>query len=143
MNLPTTAILFEIADERARQDAKWGEQCHPDADPVILRRLAGGNHPLSSPAAVAQRLAEHHEIPSAARAKFLCDSAASEPGGRTWVGIAVEELAEALEATVEDRARVREELIQLAAVVVAWVEDIDRAAESATTPAVPEKEPTS
>jgi hypothetical protein len=135
----TDSVLCEIADERARQNAKWGEQNHPDADPVILGRLADGG-PFGSPEAVALRLADHYEIPSATRAKHICDTEA-QAGGRTWPSIAVEELAEVVEATAEGRGRARAELIQLGAVIVAWIESIDRAVE-ADIAAMPIVEPT-
>lgn len=124
----TASILDEIAAERARQDAKWGEQNHPDGDPIILGRLADGG-PFGTPNVVALSLADHYEIPSATRAKYICDTEAKF-GGRTWPSIAVEELAEVVEATTEGRGRTRTELVQLGAVIVAWIESIDRAVEA-------------
>ena len=122
-------VLTEIAAERKRQDAKWGEQNHSDTDPVILWRLTaeGGGW---RPDMVAQRIAEEHEIPTGRRARHLCQNAAS--GGRvTWAHILIEEVAEAVDATVEtDPALLRAELVQVAAVAVAWIEAIDRRAET-------------
>jgi hypothetical protein len=66
----TMRVLDEVQDERRRQDAKWGEQNHPDGT------------------------------------------------------IALEEVFEALVET--DPAKLRDELLQVAAVAVAWVEAIDR-----------------
>lgn len=75
-------VLGEVADERARQDAKWGQQDH-------------------------------------------------EVG--IWLGILGEEFGEVAKEIAESQARpldvehLREELVQTAAVAVAWVEAIDRA----------------
>lgn len=111
-------VLAQVAKERARQDAKWGPQNHPDADPVLLGRAGGVD---------GQRLAEELEIPSAARAKFLCRMAGNR-GADNWGAILVEELAEAVDA-IGDDAALRAELVQVAAVAVAWVEAIDRRAQ--------------
>jgi len=112
------SVLDEIAAERARQDAKWGEQNHPSLDPVLLNR-PGGCTP--------ERMAEHYEIPTEARAKFLCQTNA-ERGTCTYAHILIEEVAEAIAAGVTSEAALRAELVQTAAVVVAWIEKIDRAA---------------
>jgi hypothetical protein len=110
-------VLGEVVEERARQDAKWGEQNHPDVDQVLMTR-PGGCTP--------QRMAEHYEIPFAGRAKFMTDLAAGR-GEVTWAHIAVEELAEAVEAAaLGDEDALRTEVVQLAAVCVQWVEALDR-----------------
>lgn len=96
----TDVVLAEIAAERDRQNAKWGEQNHPSVSEA------------SSWLMMDERLA-----------KKLCELAAQN-GELTWVHIAVEELAEAIDA--QDEAARRGELVQLAAVITAWVECIDR-----------------
>lgn len=74
-------VLNEVASERARQDARWGEQNHEDL---------------------------------------------------VWGAILGEEVGEVSQAMLEDRfgrgGNLREELLQVAAVAVAWVECIDRRA---------------
>lgn len=118
------SILGEVENERRRQDWRWGEQNHPDVDQVLMNRVGG-----CSP----QRMAEHYEIPSAQRAKHLCKRAAAEEEV-TFAHILLEEVCEAIEAatnrntdaTPQNAAALRTELIQVAAVVVAWVEKIDR-----------------
>lgn len=118
----TRAVLAEVGAERGQQDERWGEQNHPQADPVILARLqAGGQY--GSPAAVAQRLAEQYEVPTATRAKFICEN--EKP--TTWAGIVLEEFAESLEASVASWPEQRAEWVQLAAVAVGAVESGDRA----------------
>lgn len=118
-------ILGEIATERARQDDQWGEQNHPDVDPIILARMSDPGDNYSTPGSVAHRLAQEYEIPTASRAKWLCQTAASRREV-TWAHVAVEELAEAVDAATVSPAHVRAEVIQLAAVCAAWVEAIDR-----------------
>ena len=110
----TQRVFEEILHERYKQEEKWGEQDHPSVDPVLTGRNCG-----ASP----ERLCEEYEIPTEDRAKFLCNNAAGK-NVITWAHIAVEELSEAISA-YDDKTR-REELIQLAAVVVEWISCIDR-----------------
>lgn len=111
------SVYGEVRCERARQDEKWGEQNHPDADPVLLERPGG---------VTAQRLAEHHEVPTGTRGRQLCETAASR-GETSFMGILVEEVGEAMdEIAVGNEDALREELVQVAAVAVQWVEAIDR-----------------
>jgi hypothetical protein len=99
-------VLAEIADERARQDAKWGEQNHPDG--TFPDRVWAWTGPASY---VAENVRKN------------CQELAAE-GHVTWLDIALEEVAEAFET--EDPAKLRAELVQVAAVAVAWIEAIDR-----------------
>lgn len=111
-------VLEEVSQERYKQNAKWGEQNHPDLDPVLLNREGG-----CSPS----RMAEHYEIPSANRARTLCDMAAQKEE-LTWAHILIEEVAEVV-GTNGDVEELREELVQVAAVAVAWIQAIDRRSE--------------
>jgi len=95
------APLSEVRDERARQDAKWGEQNHPNGTGLYQQEAA------------------------AERARLVCDLNFRNGKG-TWADILREEFAEAL--AEKDPYRLRAELIQVAAVAVAWVEAIDRSA---------------
>jgi hypothetical protein len=117
MNTTSDRVMNDVRLEREAQDAKWGQQNHPDVDPVLTNRVGG-----CSPT----RMAEEYEMPTANRARFLCklDSAR---GHDSWARIALEEFAEAVEAfTLGDTSHGRVELIQTAAVLHAWVEAIDR-----------------
>lgn len=108
-------VLAEVAAERQRQDAKWGEQNHPDGTGVSWPEMvipAFGWSSTLQPAHQAAHLA-----------RKTCQRAAKD-GRCTWLAIALEEVAEAFAET--DPARLRAELIQVAAVAVAWVEAIDR-----------------
>lgn len=112
-----TSVLAEVADERARQDAKWGVQSHPDVD-VMIARLNG--------AGAARHAARFYGIPTAAAAQAETDAAARS-GQVSWAHIAVEELAELIEAAaLGDAAATRTEALQLAAVLVQWVQAMDR-----------------
>ncbi|MEU6414577.1 hypothetical protein [Microbispora sp. NPDC046933] len=100
-------VLTEVAAERAAQDAMWGLQDHPD-----------GTGPAYAP-----------EADLAKRA--VADTAAE--GRLTWRHILHEEV---LEAFAEDDAdRLRCELIQVAAVAVKWVQDLDRRTQTPGRPA--------
>lgn len=93
------SVLGEVAVERARQDEKWGEQNHPDGTG------RGGSRDRAD------------------LTREVCQRAARE-GTCTWKLILDEEVAEAM-AELEPQ-RLRAELIQVAAVAVAWAEAIDR-----------------
>lgn len=99
------AVLADVLTERAAQDAKWGEQNHPDGtgqDATLLGRRF-------SDLAVMLRSA--------------CQLAGRE-GRDTWALIALEEVFEAMAET--DPVKLRGEIIQAAAVFAAWAEAIDR-----------------
>lgn len=109
----TAEVLYEIARERSRQDAKWGEQNHPDGTGPAVRWIT---------ADTADYVAD--------TARVECQRMASV-GRVTWRHILVEEIAEAL--AEDDPDKLREELIQVAAVAVNWVESIDRRAAGLNT----------
>ena len=94
-------LLEEIELECDSQDAKWGIQDHPDYTYMFLDVLSLDDR-------VARKACED---------AFLI-------GYGSWTHIVLEELAEAVSA--EDGTDMREELIQLAAVIVQWIHAIDR-----------------
>ena len=100
---PTLNVLVDVAAERRAQDRKWGKQNHPDfyhdCDPRYLEFVRDQN-------------------------TRICE-AATKAGKVTWEHILNEEVSEAY-AIENDPAHLRRELIQVAAVCVAWVEAIDR-----------------
>lgn len=92
-------VLQDIAEERLRQVEKWGPQSHPDG---------------TSPDFAAER--DDY--------RAYCDKMADlSPETDTWLNILREETFEAFAET--DWPALRKELIQSAAVAVAWVEDGD------------------
>lgn len=109
------AILEEVSQERERQDTKWGEQNHPDRMPDAYPH---GDSPDYAKAA------RYWQSSNATRVNWM--NAAGQPPDRNaaWEGILLEEVYEALAEV--DRVKLRAELIQVAAVAVAWVEAIDR-----------------
>lgn len=102
MKLP--GIYSEIADERQRQDAMWGPQNHPDGTGEALGTLESRQRVV--------RMAKH-----------TCDVVGKQ-GKLTWYHIMNEEWCEAL--VEDDPLKLRKELVQCAAVIVAWLEAIDR-----------------
>lgn len=103
-------IFHQIAQERIAQFQKWGEQNHPCLVEGLLKYTP-------------QDMTTEYGIPSESFAKHLCDNAFANNVG-TFAHILVEELSEAVSAfDIKDR---RQELVQAAAVVVAWIEKIDR-----------------
>lgn len=116
--LPLTAeVLRLIVAERRRQEAKWGEQNHPDgtgaAEPV-LAGIAGAldEHDFDleddSPAVLLMVAARE-----ACKGKF-------DGGEGSYADVLLEEVFEAL--AEEDPQELVEELVQVAAVAVAWIE---------------------
>lgn len=97
------AIGDEIVAERIRQQDKFGEQNCADALPQQLAAIYSAD--------VARRLCQAH----------FAD------GRGTWLDILCEEVAEAADEAFDGHTkRLRAELVQVAAVAVAWIEAIDR-----------------
>jgi hypothetical protein len=110
-------VLRAVANERAAQDAKWGEQNHPDGtgpDVIWLvdRTEQGAIYVANMDAAQAARFFREACQETFAR------------GQGTWLHVLLEEVAEAFEC--DDPVRLRAELIQIAAVCVSWAQSIDR-----------------
>lgn len=116
-------IFLEIAEERLRQDHKFGvEQGKAPLSDEVLRKRIGG--------CTEERMAEEYEIPTQDRAKQLCEIAKGR-GEDTHAHWLVEEVAEFLAATVEPERGLRlrdsrKELIQIAALAVLAIEAIDQ-----------------
>lgn len=106
-------VLADVAGERARQDAKWGEQNHPDGTgyPNGFLSSEGDFEPFDAIAADRVRIRTQENFAA---------------GDGTWADVLLEEVWEALAEV--DPAKLRTELIQVAAVATAWVEAIDRRA---------------
>ncbi len=98
----------DIRRERDAQEAKWGQQNHPDG--------TGDSH--------ARLVADH--------ARVMCQEAAKD-GRTTWKHVMWEEVAEAF--AERDDKPLRDELVQVAAVAIAWIEAIDRRNASSNTEA--------
>jgi len=99
MNITSTLhILADILREREKQERKWGEQHYPDGtNPDAYKPLAD-------------------------LARDKCDLA-DKNDQLTWLDIDKEETMEAYSEV--KWPKLRKELIQRAAVIVAWVEDGD------------------
>lgn len=127
----THAVLDEIAAERGRQFAKWGDQADcADADPELMLQALNASGDLYAITAAADQLAAAYGIPRADRAKRVCQREADRHGG-THAGIVIEEIAELIEAVVYSHAeadvtKMRAEAIQAAACLVQWIEAMDR-----------------
>lgn len=104
-------VLEEVQSEQDRQEDKWGEQNHANGTGPDHFFLGKG---LSAPATNAY-LRE--------RATEITDDHAKN-GRLTYADILLEEVFEAV--AEKDPEKLREELIQVAAVSVSWIEKIDR-----------------
>jgi hypothetical protein len=102
------SILAELKGERMRQNSKWGVQHWPHHD-LTPRQLT---------AWAVKRKAAQGTVNSKAE-----NSAKERGGGLTWQDILWEEICEAF-AESDWKAR-RKELIQVAAVIIAEIEDGD------------------
>ena len=92
-------IIRDLANERLRQDAKWGVQNHPNGTGMTGDRARADS------------------------ARHTCD-VMFRNGTGSWRDILHEEVQEAF--AEHDPVKLREELIQVAAVALAWVENMDR-----------------
>lgn len=134
-------VLAEVAREREAQDVRWGEQNHPDGTgpdwammgvrapelAAMIRSQLEAN--LKPRFQVTPRAGEPFESLGGASLEVLREFGGHEieqlpPIGATWLLIALEEVFEALAES--DPAKLRAELVQSAAVHVAWIEAIDR-----------------
>ncbi|MEU9245831.1 hypothetical protein [Streptomyces sp. NPDC048385] len=98
-------IFTELVAERAHQDEQFGVQVHPDGTGPTVEVLPGWT---------TKDLANG--------AHSMCQLHADQ-GILTWRDVFGEEAAEAL--AEQDPVRLRAELVQVAAVVVAWIQSID------------------
>jgi hypothetical protein len=103
-------ILDELIKERRRQDARFPDQHLPNGTPEFAGRMG-----LVKARDAAQRTRDW--------AQKVCKGKAAR-GEVTWWDVLREEFYEVGAET--DPARIREELIQVAAVAIRWIEDIDR-----------------
>lgn len=110
-------VLADVLAERARQDAKWGEQNHRDG--TGPRRT-----PLDRIGAQLDGPLEYETAQHLANAAKEATDVHAKRGTVTWTDILLEEVFEAL--AEGDSTRLRAELIQVAAVAVQWAEAIDR-----------------
>ncbi|MHC1664725.1 hypothetical protein ACODUI_06220 [Stenotrophomonas geniculata] len=110
---PSQSVLDEVAQERARQEAKWGQQNHVDWTPTSAATDLAGAWPAGA--------GDHF--------KFITDYKAKGAEGHRlgYFDILMEEVAEAHDEARDGNAKAtRAELVQVAAVAVAWIECIDR-----------------
>lgn len=106
----TVPVLADVLAERARQDARFGRQDHPD----------GTGPERDNPVRLAYTIGEATDT-----ARQITDRALSR-GTVTFADILTEEVFEALAET--GPARLRAELVQVAASAVCWIEALDRRA---------------
>lgn len=92
-------FIDTVLKERQRQQEVWGDQVHPDG--------------TGSPS---QQSTAH-------MAKMACDQASAR-GDVTWCQILTEEVAEAF--AEHDRTKLKQELLEAAAVILNWVTALDR-----------------
>lgn len=98
-NVAAARILDEVEAERYRQDEKWGQQNHPNGTGETRQRV------------------------DADECRAVCQRNFARGDG-TWHDVLLEEVAEAF--AERETAKLREELVQVAAVAVAWIECLDR-----------------
>lgn len=100
----TRNVLLEMLAERQRQTKKFGQETHPDGIGKDLNIFGTATDCMK-------------------QAQYACDDCANDNSMTFW-HILFEEVLEANAAP--DKTNLREELIQIAAAAVAWVEKIDR-----------------
>jgi hypothetical protein len=103
-SLGMLTVLEDIREERRRQVEKWGVQSHPDLSDFAEDGI-------------------RHWYGSMAENWKKMNDSPLEGLELDWRGILLEEVFEAI--AEESPTRLRAELVQVAAVAVAWIEDID------------------
>lgn len=93
-------VLYEVGHERLKQHVKWGEQNWPDGTGGSTFQFAAKDF------------------------RSACQFAFEETGTGTYRHILLEEVYEAMAES--DPEKLKTELIQVAAVAVAWVEKLLR-----------------
>lgn len=130
-----TSILGEIARERMAQRVKHGDQSHlPDGTGPDRRPLDGIVEMFVEPAIPA--IPRFYANPLAIAATCATDARSRQDGDGTvsFADILLEEVFEAL--AEDDPARLRAELVQVAAVAVQWIEALDTRALAGRSPLV-------
>lgn len=113
------SILVDVLKELNRADEKHGRgEGMPFVDLDLMNRHGR---------CTSGRMADEYEIPNVARARFLY-SVADQHGTLTHAHILVEELAECIDAAVIDPGGLRAELVQLAAMAIKGIRELDRVA---------------
>lgn len=126
MGEPTQAslrVIELVLRERERQRAKWGDDPHPDVGQAWWLQRQSRTGPLTWT----------DEL------RAMVEAGEASDGGAGWLEILFEEVGEARDAAemlapadegaasrARRRALLRAELVQVAAVAVAWVEDLER-----------------
>jgi hypothetical protein len=118
----TIKVLADVAEERLRQDLKFGDQSHlPDLCPLIVPEGVAGSWDE-----LPEIVAADYSIASANEARERC-SHAFQHGRGNLADVLIEEVCEAIEqAALGDPLALREELLQVAAVAALWVEILDK-----------------
>ena len=111
-NLPR--IFGEVNKERVKQLTKWGVQNWPGIDQTLLHRKGS---------CTPQQMCEDYEIPTEERAQMVTDLK-QDRGDLTYAQITIEELCEAVSEF--DPQKQRYELIQTVAVLMGWIDCLDR-----------------
>jgi uncharacterized protein involved in exopolysaccharide biosynthesis len=115
---PTQKVLEEVYAERVRQHAKWGEQNLPDVSSEYGLTCTSPKR--------AEDIARRMGVASAREAQQQCNFHMRRKTV-AFADIALEEFAESIEAAaLGEEANLRKELLQTAAVLVQWIECIDR-----------------
>lgn len=104
--------IVDVLQERERQDAKWGVQNHPSFSSAVA------GWPVMN-------RARYYGIDTDDELRGACEGA-FKLGKGSYAHIFLEEAAEAICAP--DEQSLRAELVQVAAVAIAWIESIDRRA---------------
>lgn len=112
------SVMEGLIHIRTKQDAKWGEQNHPDFFPI---------HDLQTGAFLREMSVEqrqtYYQMPSSDDAKKDCDNDAKR-GKLSWGAILKEEVCEAFDSLTEEELEA--ELYDVLGVTAAWIQAIRR-----------------
>lgn len=110
--------MMEVAQERSRQDARWGQQDHPDGTGPETVPLYAATATGIADDDTAEFLRETFQ----GRTRWRFEQIADRKG--TWADVLLEEVFEAM--AEDSPVKLVQELTQVAAAAMAWVEAIER-----------------
>jgi hypothetical protein len=109
-------IVVEVLNEVKRQHELWGVQNHPSFDRGVVEDIQNGKD--------LDIVGKRYGVPDQTSAKKRCEEKAKQ-GTLTYADIFIEEAAETFEEVLDPEKR-EEELIQVTAVAVSWLDSIRR-----------------
>jgi len=116
-HVAVVGVVAEVIGELERQDIKSGQASYPSIEERFIKSIS----PRLCMGAV---VAQHYGLFTAEIARAKCD-AAFKNGHGNWAHVLVKEVCESIDC-LDNEAAMRAELVQVVAVAIRWIQDLDR-----------------